>query len=142
MTEVTTDQINRFLQETFISDGRPPLVEEIADGYARLSLHTDATHIRPGDLISGPTQMSLADTAMYVAVFTRCGIIPMAVTSSLNTSFLRPCPAADPNTAKDRLLTCGRRLAVGFVEIFAVASDKLASQTVVTHVISSESDRV
>ena len=44
----------------------------------------------PGGYISGPTQFTLADTAIWFAVFTVIGISPMAVTTDLSISFLRP----------------------------------------------------
>ena len=60
--------------------------------------------------------MSLADTVTYVAIFTRIGITPMTVTTSLNMTFLRPL-IADVVIAKASLLTLGGTLAVAEVEI-------------------------
>lgn len=55
----------------------------------------DPTRTRPGGAVSGPTIMQLVDLASWVAVFTRAGIVPMAVTWDLKTNFLRPAPAGD-----------------------------------------------
>ena len=60
--------------------------------------------------------MALADFAMYVAVFSAIGPLPLAVTTNLNINFLRKPEAADL-IADGRLLKLGKRLAVGEVTI-------------------------
>ena len=73
-------------------------------------------YLRPGGTISGPTMMALADFAMYVAVFSTVGWVPLAVTTNLNINFLRK-PAARRPRGRGRLLKLGKRLAVGEVTI-------------------------
>lgn len=72
--------------------------------------------VRPGGSIPGPTMMALADVAMYVAVLSAVGWVPLAVTTNLNINFLRKPPPRDL-VAEVRLLKLGRRLAVGEITI-------------------------
>ena len=72
--------------------------------------------LRPGDTISGPTMMALADFAMYVAVLAAIGPVPLAVTINLNINFLRKAAPRDL-LAEARLLKLGKRLATGEVTI-------------------------
>lgn len=73
--------------------------------------------LRPGGTVSGPTMMALADTALYVALLREIGLVPLAVTTSLNFNFLRK-PVADRDLlAECRLLKRGKSLAVGEVSI-------------------------
>ena len=44
-------------------------VEEIGEGSARLRLPASDSVLRPGGTVSGPAMMTLADFAMYVAVW-------------------------------------------------------------------------
>ena len=79
--------------------------------------------------------MSLADTSMYAAIFTKVGITPMALTSNLNMNFLRPC-IAENVIAICRIMKIGRKLAVGEVEIGGesqIVAGKPASHAIVTY---------
>ena len=70
----------------------------------------------PGGTVSGAKMMELADFAMYVAVFTAYGALPLAVTANLNINFLRK-PTPRDVIADARLMKIGKRLAVGEVLI-------------------------
>jgi uncharacterized protein (TIGR00369 family) len=50
----------------------------------------DQKTLRPGAIISGPTVFSLADCALWYALFATVGIEPMALTSELSIRYLRP----------------------------------------------------
>lgn len=81
-------------------------------GVARLRY--DPQWLRPGGWINGGSLMAAADVAAYIAVFSRSGITPMAVTNELKMNFLRPAVDADV-LAHGRLRKLGRRIA--FVEV-------------------------
>ncbi len=93
--------------------------------------------LRPGGFFSGPTQMSLADISAYAAIFTRLGILPMAVTSSLNINFLRPC-IGSAIEADTRIIKCGRSSVVLEAKIKSVDAEKPASHAVITYVLPSK----
>ncbi|BBK42731.1 hypothetical protein STVA_27510 [Allostella vacuolata] len=78
--------------------------------------------IRPGGTIAGPILMGLADFALYAAVLSRIGAVPLAVTTSLTTNFLRRPRPADV-IAEARLLKLGRRLAYGEVLLRSEGED-------------------
>ena len=58
--------------------------------------------------------MALADFAMYVAVLSAIGRVPLAVTTNLSINFLRK-PARARSHRRGRLIKLGKRLAVGEV---------------------------
>ena len=68
-------------------------VGELKLNFLRMTLPFRQNMLRPGDLISGPTLMSLADSAAYALVLAHIGEKPMAVTSSLIVQFLRQATA-------------------------------------------------
>ena len=93
-----------------------------------------AEYLRPGGTLSGPTLMTLADTAMYYLLLAQLGPVALAVTTSLNINFLRrPPPAAVRATA--RLLKLGQRLAVGEIHMRSMADDGLIAQASATYAL-------
>ena len=91
-------------------------IEHVEYGAARVRQAYSDKFIRPGGTISGPTMMALADFAMYVAVFSAAGPVPLAVTTNLSINFLRKPDKADL-LAEAKLLKHGKRLVVGEVTI-------------------------
>ncbi|WP_225009398.1 MULTISPECIES: PaaI family thioesterase [Novosphingobium] len=102
-------------------------VESIAPGRVRMRLDPDADCLRPGDLVSGPTQMGLVDVAAYAVVLAHIGPQPMAVTSSLTMNFLRGARMA-PVMADAVVLKLGRRLATIDVRLWQDDADALVAQ--------------
>lgn len=93
-------------------------LDEIGWGRALCRAPFRADSIRPGGTIAGPILMGLADFALYAAVLSRIGPVPLAVTTSLTTNFLRRPRPADV-LAEARLLKLGRRLAYGEVTLLS-----------------------
>src|SRR5262245_60872411 len=95
-TKPSAQEIQDFLANLGPNRGAPPrfLVEEISADYARVRMPARASHLRPGDTISGPVQMALADCASWVQILHNLGFDSApSVTSNLNISFLsRPLP--------------------------------------------------
>ena len=109
-------------------------IEQVEYGAARVRQAYHQKHIRPGGTMSGPTMMALADFAMYVAVFSAAGAVPLAVTINLNINFLRK-PAQTDLIAKARLLKRGKRLVVGEVTIFSQGQDEPVAHVTSTYSI-------
>ncbi|GGY36764.1 PaaI family thioesterase [Parvularcula lutaonensis] len=130
---VSAEEINAFLAKGFES-GSLPDVKLAERDRVILRLDCGAEHLRPGGFVSGPTQMTMADTAAYVAVFTRMGLTPMALTSNLNINFLRPCQSTWLE-AECRVLKFGRASVVSEVNLRGEASDKAVSHATVTYVL-------
>lgn len=77
-----------------------------------------AKHIRPGNTISGPTLMTLADAAMYAVVLALDERQIMAVTHDFQIHFLaRPEPK--DLTAVATLLKAGKRSVVMRVDLYS-----------------------
>ncbi|WP_084419317.1 PaaI family thioesterase [Henriciella litoralis] len=133
-SKVTVEDANAFLEEAFSGAQNRSKVTLMEDGRAIMRMDASEQHLRPGGYISGPTQMTMADSVTYMAIFTRLGIVPMTVTSNLNMNFLRPC-IGSAVIAEARLLKLGRTLAVAEVEIRAEGSEKVASHAIVTYSI-------
>ena len=132
--KVTTEEVNGFYDSVFQGSGERERVQEVRENYARIRQPVDKANLRPGGYINGPTQMAIADSAAYIAVFTRIGITPMALTSNLNINFMRPC-IGNAVIAEAHLLKLGRTLAVIAVDIRAEGSDKVSSHAVVNYSI-------
>lgn len=90
--------------------------------------------LRPGELVSGPTLMSLADSAAYALILAHIGEQLMAVTSQLTMNFLRGAKPGDI-TAEAELLHLGRRSAVCDVRLWTEGPDRLAAQAGVTYAL-------
>ena len=135
-SKVSADEINQFFMAAFGRDGEGPgiKVEDVRQGWCKLRLAYRETYLRPGGVIAGPLQMSLADTAPYVLIFTKLGIIPGAVTTNLNINFLNPCKAGDV-IATGTLLKLGKRTAVAEVDIREETMEVPASKAMVTFAI-------
>lgn len=129
---MTPDELNRFY-ETAFPGGR--MIVEAADGkIARCRLPFDPSSTRPGDTVSGPAMMALADSAMYALVLSAIGFQPMAVTTNLSINFLRMPGRADL-IGEARMLKLGRSLAVGDVHIMADGAGAPCAHAVVTYSI-------
>ena len=135
--KVTVEEVNAFYDSVFTGGGEQDRVLEVRENYARVRQAIGEGNIRPGGYINGPMQMALADSAACVAVFTRIGITPMALTSNLNINFMRPC-IGEAVIAEAHLLKIGKTLAVISVDIRAEGSDKLSSHAVVNYSIPLE----
>jgi uncharacterized protein (TIGR00369 family) len=124
-----------FFQQAFPGGDDPhDHVIEIRQGWARLKFEPVARNLRPGNLVSGPTQMGLADRAAYAVILAHIGPVAMAVTSNLNFSFLRGVQFRTLH-ADARLLKLGRRLATVDVQLWQDAEDNLVGQATVTYAL-------
>lgn len=134
---VSIEDLDKFFFKVFPADEQAERTFMVVErNHVIIRLDSSPRLLRPGGMFSGPTQMSLADICAYAAIFTRLGIMPMAVTSSLNISFLRPC-IGHAIEADARLVKCGRSLVVLEVDIRAVDVEKPASRAMITYVLPS-----
>ena len=91
-------------------------------------------HLRPGGTISGPSLMTLADVATYLAILAMVGPLALVVTTNLNINFLRK-PAQADLIAEARLMKVGKRLAVGEVTIYSDGSSDAVAHVTSTYSI-------
>jgi uncharacterized protein (TIGR00369 family) len=97
--------------------------------------------LRPGGTVSGPTLMSMADLALYVAIFGEIGIVPMAVTTNMNINFLRKPAANAAIVAVCKLMKVGKSLAVGEVSLYSEGDDDPVAHVVGTYSIPREAQK-
>jgi uncharacterized protein (TIGR00369 family) len=109
-------------------------IEELWRGGCRLRRRYDKRGLRPGGTLSGATMMALGDFAMYLAVLSAIGWVPLAVTTNLTINFLKK-PAARDLLAQARLIKLGKRLAVGEIEIHSDGDDDLVAHVTSTYSI-------
>ena len=92
-------------------------LEAVASDVGIVRFVYDELWTRPYQIINGGTLMALADVAVYVAVFSNVGIVPLAVTNELKMNFLRPAIGGDV-IARAELVKLGRRVAYATVDVF------------------------
>ena len=109
-------------------------IERIAPGMVRIELEPDAASLRPGGIVSGPTQMGLADRAAYAVILAHIGPVAMAVTATLTMNFLR---AVEYKTVRADavLLKLGKRLATVDVRLWQDDETHLLAQASVIYAI-------
>ncbi|HEX4847690.1 MAG TPA: PaaI family thioesterase [Novosphingobium sp.] len=133
---MTVEALEAFFRAAFpdVPEAAHARIDAIEPGRVRLTLPEAALGLRPGGIVSGPTQMALADRAAYAVILAHIGPVAMAVTSNLNISFLRAVEAK-PVCADAVLLKLGRRLATVDVRLWQDSEATVLAQASVTYAI-------
>ena len=135
---LTTEELSEFFVEAFPGQDRSfHDFVELRPGFMRLRHSAEAAMLRPGGIVSGPTQMTFADRAAYAVILAHIGIVPMAVTSNLNMSFLRGLEARD-FFADAQIIKLGHRLATVDVRIWQDDAADIAAQSTVTYALPDD----
>lgn len=111
------------------------VVEAVGDRGATVSHQIGRDELRPGGTVSGPVLMGVADVALYVAILGEIGMVPLAVTTSLNINFLRKPSAQARIIGECKLMKVGRTLAVGEVWLYSEGSPDPVAHVVGTYSI-------
>ena len=111
------------------------IVEHVGDGSATIKHPIGIDELRPGGTVAGPVMMAVADVALYVALLGEIGIVPLAVTTSLNINFLRKPSAQAAIVGICKLVKVGKTLAVGDVSLYSEGSDEMVAHAVGTYAI-------
>lgn len=110
-------------------------LESIADGVATSRFTFESRWTRPVDFIAGPILMAMADATFYWALFTKIGIVPLAVTNELKYNFLRPAVGGDV-ICRAQVLKVGRRVAYGTADLYMDgAPDRLVGHATTSYVL-------
>lgn len=133
MPKMSAAEVEAFLSQQFPQ--RIGQVERAGDGAARLRLQVSEQHLRPGDTVSGPTLMALADCALYVAILAEIGPVALAVTINLNINFFRKAPPGRDVIADARLFKLGKRLASGEIALHSDGMDEPVAHVTATYSI-------
>lgn len=134
--QLSKEQLHDFLAQAFPTASRQSLGEiaHLSVNHLRMRRDPDETTLRPGNIVSGPTQMALVDVAAYAVIAAHRGPEPMAVTNALNINFLRAC-MPEPIFADARILKMGRRLVTIDVRIWQREEDRLVAQATVGYAL-------
>jgi uncharacterized protein (TIGR00369 family) len=100
---------------------------ELGYGWAEVTLAPRPELLRPGDVLHGTSYEVVADVAMWLAMMTRTGEEPMAMTIEMKTSFLRGATTAIRSRAE--VLRLGRRVAFGVASTTDATGDVVAHST-------------
>ena len=111
------------------------VVEEVGDRSAIVSHPIGPAQLRPGDTVSGPLLMTVADVGLYVAILATIGLVPLAVTTSLTINFLRKPSSRNPVVGACRLIKVGRVLVVGEVALYSNRNEDMVAHAVGTYSI-------
>src|SRR5208282_2067429 len=111
------------------------VVEEVGSGSATVMHPIGPDQLRPGDTVSGPLLMAVADVALYVAILGAIGIVPLAVTTSLTINFLRKPSPHRPIVGVCQLIKVGRSMAVGEVAMYSGRDGEMVAKAIGTYSI-------
>jgi uncharacterized protein (TIGR00369 family) len=133
---MTPAEISAFWDRHFpqIQNSRDIEIAAISPGGAVLKLTPGVQHLRPGNTVSGPTLVTLADVTAYAALLAHVGPEPMIVTANISMNFLRRAPLV-PLIATCRILKLGRKLAVVEIGIEPEAGGELVAHATATYSI-------
>ena len=130
------EQVREFLALEFPQN--TAVVDSVGNGESVIHQKIDYQHLRPGDTVSGPTLMTVADCAIYVAIQGVIGPQPLAVTTNLNINFLRK-PIANRNIiGKAALIKVGKRLIIGEVKLYSQGQDEPVAFVTATYSVPPE----
>ncbi|MCY7371218.1 MAG: PaaI family thioesterase [Polaromonas sp.] len=129
----TREEIQTFLKAEFPHNHC--IIDQVGGGSATIRHLIGPNELRPGGTVSGPLLMMVADVALYVALLGEIGIVPLAVTTSLNFNFLRKPSAEASIVGVCKLIKVGRSLAVGEVALYSEGSDAMVAHAVGTYAI-------
>jgi uncharacterized protein (TIGR00369 family) len=112
----TPEAVNAAVSASFPGGGNECV--ELGHRHALARRRPTPNDVRPGGFISGPTQFSIADGAMWFSVFAALGRIElMALTSELSIRFLRPC-IGETLWARATVDAAGRRNIVSTIVVW------------------------
>ncbi len=133
--DMNFEQMRQFLAEHFPQGAQYGELLDLGEGTSKMRLPVDDQHLRPGGTVSGPAMMGLADVAIYAALLSKIGPVPLAVTTNLNINFLRK-PVADADIiAEAKMLKVGKRLGVGEVSILSDGDEDPVAHATMTYSI-------
>ena len=110
-------------------------IDDVGTRHATVRHKIGHAELRPGGPVAGPGMLFVADLSTYLTILGEIGIVPLAVTTSLNFNFLRK-PAADKDIiGVCKLIKLGRTLAIGEVSIYSEGNPEMVAHAVGTYAI-------
>ena len=132
------EQIISFLAQEFPQALEKTSIVEITPKGAELLYRVDQSDLRPGQTVSGPTLMLVADFALYVAILGDLGLVAMAVTTNMTISFFRKPNGMQNIKAVCKLIKVGKTLVTGEVWLYSVGDDEPVAHVIGTYAIPKQ----
>jgi len=128
-------EIIKFLAQEFPQALQKSTIEEISAKGAQLLYRVDAGDLRPGQTVSGPTLMLIADYVLYIAILGHLGLVAMAVTTNMTINFFRK-----PNGNRDiravcKLIKVGKTLVTGEVWLYSLDDEEPVAHVIGTYAL-------
>lgn len=133
-------EIEQFLQREFPQSLEHCVIEAVVSQGATLRFNIATDHLRPGGTVSGPTMMTLADFALYVAILGEIGLVGLAVTTNMNINFLRKPSGSQDIRGVCKLMKVGKTLIVGEVWIYSVDTPEPVAHVTASYSIPPRRD--
>lgn len=129
------EEIMEFLAQEFPQALKKSVIKEITPKGAQLLYQVDARDLRPGQTVSGPTLMLIADYVLYIAIMGHLGLVAMAVTTNMTINFFRK-----PNGNRDiravcKLIKVGRTLVTGEVWLYSLDDEEPVAHVIGTYAL-------
>jgi uncharacterized protein (TIGR00369 family) len=140
MMKSTREDILAFLQQEFPQMLEKCEIQAVVPHGATLLYRVSEQELRPGGTVSGPTMMTLADLALYVAILGEIGLVGLAVTTNLNINFLRKPSGGVNLRGESKLMKVGKALVVGEVWIYSVESEEPVAHVTATYSVPPRKD--
>lgn len=132
------EQIISFLAKEFPQALEKTSIVEITPKGAELLYRVDQSDLRPGQTVSGPTLMLVADFALYVAILGDLGLVAMAVTTNMTINFFRKPNGMQNIKAVCKLIKVGKTLVTGEVWLYSVGDDEPVAHVIGTYAIPKQ----
>lgn len=132
------EQIISFLAKEFPQALEKTSIVEITPKGAELLYRVDQSDLRPGQTVSGPTLMLVADFALYVAILGDLGLVAMAVTTNMTINFFRKPNGMQNIKAVCKLIKVGKTLVTGEVWLYSVGEDEPVAHVIGTYAIPKQ----
>ncbi len=130
---MTPDEVMAFVSEHFPQAMEQGFtVERITDQGLVLRLECEHKHLRPGDTVSGPTIMWMADCAFWLSIIARVGPEALAVTTNININYMRKA-SRGTLYAEARIMKLGKRLCGGDVVLTQPGLDGPVAHATLTY---------
>lgn len=132
------EQIISFLAKEFPQALEKTSIVEITPKGAELLYRVDQSDLRPGQTVSGPTLMLVADFGLYVAILGDLGLVAMAVTTNMTINFFRKPNGMQNIKAVCKLIKVGKTLVTGEVWLYSVGDDEPVAHVIGTYAIPKQ----
>lgn len=135
----TLTEIVYFLEQEFPQSLKKCRIESVTERSASVIYRIDEQDLRPGGTVSGPSMMTLADYALYIAILGEIGLVGLAVTTNLSIHFLNKPTASADLRAECKLMKVGKTLIVGDVWLYSIGKTEPIAHVVGTYAIPPQS---